>query len=310
MRLLKTMFSVAAIAVMISSCDSVDFKKTKSGLTYKLLPSSSGTKAAPGGFLKVNLIYKVRDSVLQSTYGTAPTYLPVPDSAQPARPYDITEIAHLLKKGDSVYLVQEIDTLFKAAPPGSMPPFFKKGDKLYTGIKVLEVFPNEAEVRKDYEKEQATASAGQLQKDDKILTDYLAKNNIKANKIGSGTYVQISQPGTGEQVAVGKFVSLKYKGTTLEGKVFDTNMDNSKPPMDFVVGSQPFIKGFEEGIKELKEGAKAKIFIPSALAYGQNAPPEIGANANLIFDVEVLKVNNEAPPSNNLPPPTNDPAGR
>src|SRR5688572_6717108 len=152
MRLLKIMFSVATIAVMMNSCDSVDFKKTKSGLTYKLLPSSSGTKAVPGGFLKVNLIYKLRDSVLQSTYNTAPTYLPVPDSTQPGRPYDITEITPLLKKGDSVYLVQEIDSIFKDAPPGSMPPFFKKGDKLHTGIKVVEVFPTEDAVRKDYEK--------------------------------------------------------------------------------------------------------------------------------------------------------------
>src|SRR5689334_12006203 len=104
MRLLKTMFGVAAIAIIVSSCNSVDFKKTKSGLAYKLFPSSSGTKAVPGGFLKVNLIYKLRDSVLQSTYNTMPTYLPVPDTSQPGRPYDLTEITPLLKKGDSVYL--------------------------------------------------------------------------------------------------------------------------------------------------------------------------------------------------------------
>src|SRR5688572_19745871 len=138
MRLLKTMMCIAAIAMAISSCNNVDFKKTKSGLTYKLFPSSSGTKAVPGGFLKVNLIYKIKDSVLKSTYGTAPTYLPVPDSTNPGRPYDITEITHLLKKGDSVYLVQEIDTLFKGAPPESMPAFFKKGDKLFVSVKVLD----------------------------------------------------------------------------------------------------------------------------------------------------------------------------
>jgi FKBP-type peptidyl-prolyl cis-trans isomerase len=66
------------------------------------------------------------------------------------------------------------------------------------------------------------------------------------------------------------------------------------------------IKGFEEGIKELSEGAKAKLFIPSALAYGNNAPPEIGPNANLIFDIEVLDVANQPPPSNNPAPPTID----
>lgn len=304
MRLIKTMFSVVASAVIMSSCDNVDFKKTKGGMPYKLYPSKEGKKAVVGGYLKVNITTKKNDSVLQTTYGGAPTYLPVTSESQP---YDLSELIPTLKEGDSLYSVRLVDSFLKKAP-GSLPPNFKAGDKIVTSLRVLKVLSTEEETKQDYEKEQTSASAGQLKIDDKTLSDYLAKNNIQANKIGSGTYVQILQPGTGEQVAPGKFVSLKYKGTTLAGKVFDTNMDSSfkhTDPMDFVVGSQPLIKGFEEGIKELKQGAKAKLFIPSALAYGQNAPPEIGANANLVFDIEVLKVTNQPPPSNNLTPPTN-----
>jgi FKBP-type peptidyl-prolyl cis-trans isomerase len=309
MRLLKTMFSVAATAVMISSCDSVDFKKTKGGMPYKLYASKDGKKAVVGGYLKVNMTTKKNDSVLQTTYGGAATYVPVSKESQP---YDLSELISTLKEGDSVYSIRMVDTFLKRTP-GQLPPNFKAGDKIITTIKVLKVLNTEEETRQDYEKEQVTASAGQLKIDDKTLADYLAKNNIKANKTGSGTYVQIIQPGTGDQVAAGKFVSLRYKGTTLAGKVFDTNMDSSfnhTAPMDMVVGSQPLIKGFEEGIKELREGAKAKLFIPSALAYGANGPPEIGANTNLIFDIEVLKVANQAPPSNNATPPTDTPAGR
>lgn len=309
MRLLKTMFGVAVIAVVISGCDNVDFKKTKGGMPYKLYPAKEGKKAVVGGYLKVNMITKKNDSVLQTTYGSAPTYIPVTKESQP---YDLSEIISTLKEGDSVYSERLVDTFMKRTP-GQLPPSFKSGDKIITSLKVLKVLNTEEETRLDYEKEQTKASAGQLKIDDKTLSDFFAKNNIKADKIGGGTYVQILTPGTGEQVAEGKFVSLKYKGTTLAGKVFDTNMDSSfnhTDPMDLVVGSQPLIKGFEEGIKELKEGAKAKIYIPSALAYGTNAPPEIGPNANLVFDIEVLKVANQPPPSNNMPPPTNAPAGR
>ena len=309
MRLLKTMFSVAAIAITISSCNNVDFKKTKGGMPYKLYASKEGKKAVVGGYLKVNITTKKNDSVLQTTYGGPATYLPVSKESQP---YDLSELISTLKEGDSIYTVRMVDTFMKRTP-GQLPPNFKSGDKIITTVKVLKVLTTEEETKKDYEAEQMASSAGQLKIDDKTLTDYLAKNNIKANKIGSGTYVQILEPGTGEQVAAGKFVSLMYKGTTLAGKVFDTNMDTSfhhTDPMDMVVGSQPLIKGFEEGIKELKEGAKAKLYIPSALAYGQNAPPEIGPNANLIFDIEVLKVDNQPPPSNNMAPPTNPPADR
>jgi FKBP-type peptidyl-prolyl cis-trans isomerase FkpA/FKBP-type peptidyl-prolyl cis-trans isomerase FklB len=86
-------------------------------------------------------------------------------------------------------------------------------------------------------------------------------------------------------------------------------MDNSfnhTQPMDFVLGGQPMIKGFEEGLKMLREGSKAKLFIPSSMGYANNAPPEIGANANLVFDIEVLKVSDQAPPTNNQAPPTID----
>jgi FKBP-type peptidyl-prolyl cis-trans isomerase len=221
----------------------------------------------------------------------------VPDSTQPGRPYDITEIAHLLKKGDSVYLVQEIDTLFKGAPPGSMPPFFKKGDKLYTGIKVLDVFLTEDEVRKDYEKEQATASVGQLKKDDKIITDYLTKNNIKAVKAPQGTYVEIISQGSGPLIDTSVSVQVFYRGKTLAGKEFDSNMDTtlgqSKTPLLVAMVPDPsrgltVIKGWNDGLTLLRKGAKAKFYIPSSLAYGPQAQGPIGANEILVFDIEVV----------------------
>lgn len=310
MRLFKTIFYTALFAILLAGCKNVDFKKTKSGLAYKLFPSSSGEKAVPGGFLKVNLISKVRDSVLKSTYGTAATYIPVPDTSSPGRPYDISEISHLLKKGDSVYLVQEIDTLFKDAPPESMPPFFKKGDKLYIGLKVLEIFATEQAAQADYDKEMAKAAEGQSKIDDQALADYIAKNNIKAQKLPGGTYVEIKSPGNGEQIEDGKFVSVLYRGKTLAGKVFDTNMDSSfnhTAPMDMVLGSQPLIKGFNEGLKALKQGDKANIYIPSTQAYGAQSPsPDLPANSNLIFEVEILKVSAQAPTPNNPSSPKID----
>ncbi len=311
MRLFSFMLSVAASALVISSCNNVDFKKTKGGMPYKLFPGKDTTKAVMGGFIKVHMIIKRNDSILQSTYTSMPTYLPVSAESQP---YDISELISQLKKGDSIYAVQSVDT-FMRRTPDRIPPFFKKGDKLTTSLKVLEVFRTPEETQKDYEKEQLASSKGQMKIDDKIIQEHLAKNNIKAQKIGQGTYVEIINPGTGAPVADGKYVSLMYKGSTFAGKVFDTNMDNSfkhTDPMSFVVGSQPMIKGFDEGIKQLREGAKAKLYIPSSLAYGAQAPsPDIAPNTNMIFDIEVVKVEDKAPPSASMPPsPQVDSASR
>ncbi|HVG17090.1 MAG TPA: FKBP-type peptidyl-prolyl cis-trans isomerase, partial [Chitinophagaceae bacterium] len=272
---------------------------------YKLFSGKDTSKAVLGGFLKVHMVIKKNDSVLQSTYTTMPTYLPVSNESQP---YDISELIPQLKKGDSLYAVQMVDTFIRRSPD-RIPPFFKKGDKLITTIKVLDVFKTPQDTQKDYEKEQTASSAGQMKTDDKIIQDYLSKNNIQAQKIGQGTYVQILNPGGGAPVADGKYVSLMYRGSTFAGKVFDTNMDNSfkhTDPMSFVVGQQPMIKGFDEGIRQLKEGAKAKLYIPSSLAYGPQGGPsaDIAPNTNMIFDIEVLKVADQAPASANMPPTT------
>ena len=58
MQLFKTTICITAFAVAISSCNNVDFKKTKGGMPYKLFPSKEGKKAVEGGYLKVNLINK------------------------------------------------------------------------------------------------------------------------------------------------------------------------------------------------------------------------------------------------------------
>lgn len=298
-----------AIALAVAACNNVDFKKSKGGLPYKVYESKSGEKIEPGNFVKVNIIQKIKDSVTFDSYKSMPLYIPVTATGNP---YDFTEVLPTLKKGDSLYTVQVMDT-FIARNPQMIPPQFKKGDKIETQIKILDVFKTQEASQMDEAKERNaafdkdTAVQGQLKKDDVGINTYLSQNKIQAQKTGKGTYVQILTPGTGAQAAEGKYVSLKYKGQTFGGKVFDTNMDASKghtEPLVFQVGAPGMIKGFDEGVRALKEGSKARLYIPSILAYGPQSPsPDIQPFENLIFDIEVLKVSDQpiqqAPP---MPP--------
>ncbi|HEY9361963.1 MAG TPA: FKBP-type peptidyl-prolyl cis-trans isomerase, partial [Chitinophagaceae bacterium] len=274
----------------------VDFKKTKGGMPYKIFSGKGTEKVTPGSIIKVQVMRKVNDSVLFDTRTTLPAYIPVENTSVP---YDVSEIFTELKAGDSVYTVQMIDT-FMARTPGQVPPQFKKGDRLISTFKILDVFQNEQEAQADVAKEQSAMFArdpkiqAQMKKDDVLIKDYLAKNNITAQRTGMGTYVEILTPGDGQAVEKGKKVSLKYTGKTFAGKVFDSNVDPSfkhTEPLEFIVDQSPMIKGFEEGLKELKTGSKARLYIPSALAFGENpTSPDILANENLIFDIEVLSV--------------------
>jgi FKBP-type peptidyl-prolyl cis-trans isomerase len=312
MHLMKNVVRLLCAAVLISSCNSVDFKKTKGGMPYKLFASKSGTKAEPGNYIKVNEIVKVNDSLIFSSYTTAPRYYPVTAAGNP---YDLSEIYAQLKTGDSVYAEQAMDTFIKQNPAILQQTSFKNGDKLIHTIKVVEVFKSAELAQADEMKESSAAFdrdpkvQEQLQKDEKAITDYLAKNNITAQKVGKGTYVQILQEGTGPAIKTGDFVMINYKGLTMNGVEFDTNIDpkaGRKDPMPYQIGVQPVIKGFEEGIGTLKEGSKARLFIPSILAYGAQPPtPKIQPFENLIFEIDVVDVTNTPPAQPNPPMPQN-----
>ena len=96
--------------------------------------------------------------------------------------------------------------------------------------------------------------------------------------------------GTAEKVAVNDTVTVKYKGTLIDGTLFD---EGEIP--GHISGSRGLIAGFDQGIRLLGEGGKAVIYIPSDLAYGPRGYHGIEPNAVLIFDIEVVKVNKFVP---------------
>ncbi|MFN2439822.1 MAG: hypothetical protein ABR503_11535, partial [Chitinophagaceae bacterium] len=99
----------------------------------------------------------------------------------------------------------------------------KNGDKVTTSIKILKVFETPQEATND---EEAGRNAF-LEKEQAVVKDYVSKKNINAHPVGKGTYAEIIEPGTGADVDLGKYVTVKYRGQTFAGKVFDTNMDTT-----------------------------------------------------------------------------------
>jgi len=110
------------------------------------------------------------------------------------------------------------------------------------------------------------------------------------DKTNSGLRYQIIQKGKGKKAEKGKQISVHYKGQLTDGTVFDSSYQR-KQPLDFTVGVGQVIKGWDEGLQLLQVGDKARLVIPSELAYGsQGAGGVIPADATLIFDVELMDV--------------------
>ena len=120
--------------------------------------------------------------------------------------------------------------------------------------------------------------------------EFLAKNAKKENvdTTASGLQYTIIAEGAAEKVTPQDTVWVNYKGTLLDGTVFDENQN-----MEFVANR--VIPGWTEGLGLLGEGGKATLYIPARLAYGERGNRGIEPNSTLIFDVEILKVGKYAP---------------
>ena len=119
---------------------------------------------------------------------------------------------------------------------------------------------------------------------------FLAKNALKENvdTTASGLQYTIIASGADYKVQPQDTVWVNYKGTLLDGTVFDQN-DST----EFVANR--VIRGWTEGLGLLGEGGKATLYIPADLAYGSRGNRNIEPNSTLIFDVEVLKVGKFVP---------------
>ena len=96
------------------------------------------------------------------------------------------------------------------------------------------------------------------------------------------------QKGEGKKAEKGNTVSVHYKGQLADGTVFDSSVERGQP-IEFPIGVGRVIPGWDEGIAQLNKGAKAKLYIPSSLAYGnQAAGDKIAPNSCLVFTVELV----------------------
>ncbi len=119
---------------------------------------------------------------------------------------------------------------------------------------------------------------------------FLEENKAKEGivTLESGLQYKILNKGTGASPKPTDTVKCQYRGTTIDGKEFDSSYERGKPAT-FAVNR--VIKGWTEGLQLMKEGGKWQFFIPSELAYGERgAGKNIGPNEVLVFEVELLEI--------------------
>jgi FKBP-type peptidyl-prolyl cis-trans isomerase FklB len=148
-----------------------------------------------------------------------------------------------------------------------------------------------AQFEKDMEQKQKEAGEKNKTEGAKFLEDNKKKPGVKTT--ASGLQYKVEKEGTGAQPKPTDMVTVNYRGTLINGTEFDSSIKRGQPATFPVNG---VIKGWTEALQLMKVGSKYQVVVPSNLAYGERAvSPEIGPNATLIFEVELLDAK---------PPPT------
>ena len=119
-----------------------------------------------------------------------------------------------------------------------------------------------------------------------FLAENLDRSEVSATE--SGLQYEVMEEGDGPLPQPGERVTIHYRGTLLDGTEFDSSYGRGEPAT-FGVGQ--VIPGFSEGLQLMPVGSTYKLYIPGDLAYGaQGAGEDIGPNATLIFEIELLEI--------------------
>jgi FKBP-type peptidyl-prolyl cis-trans isomerase len=233
----------------------------------------------------------------QQTPATAPpTQSAPPPAAQPAPSLKTRDIPALPTQKDKFSYALGMDlggNLRRQSVPVD-PDLLLRGlkDALSGGETVLteqEARTAMTEVQNELRKQQQEKMQQLGEANKKEGDAFLAANKTKDGVVAlpSGLQYKILQAGTGPKPTATDSVTVNYRGTLVNGTEFDSSYKRGQPATFPVNG---VIKGWTEALQIMPVGSKWQLFIPATLAYGERGPGEIGPNATLIFEVELLKI--------------------
>lgn len=291
-----------SMAAFMTACNSNKFKQTENGLLYRFeTQNSEGAQPQSGDLLVGELVLRIENDTLFSNVGNPDRIFQVAE--EPMFKGDIVEGLKMMHVGDKAIFKISADSIGNFMMESQMPPQYKKGSGqfLYYEISLMDLVTKD-----ELAQEQANFIEEMNQRKENepsTLAKYIADNNITVKPTKSGLYVIVNKKGDGPKVAAGKKVSVNYTGRLLDGTLFDTSREadareankvqegREYGPMTYTVGSQPMIKGWEEGIMGQPAGSDITLVMPSELAYGgRGAGRDILPYSPLVFNLTIESV--------------------
>lgn len=167
---------------------------------------------------------------------------------------------------------------------GNDPAFTE--EEVMAAFQVIQEMQQQRQQEMQHQQRDTQAQAAENQeRGEAFLAENAAREDV--NVTLSGLQYQVIEAGEGEKPEATDTVTVHYTGRLLDGTVFDSSVERGEP-VEFPLNQ--VIPGWTEGVQLMSPGAKYRFWIPAELAYGENAPPQIGPNQVLDFEVELIQV--------------------
>lgn len=257
------------------------YKTLENGLKYKLLVEN---KDAPKGEIKDIYIVSMRYSTLDDSIIYDNKNIRLQFNTPTHDGGCLEDALSLLHVGDSGSFIIDAEGFYVFTRKMALPGFLKEGDKLKFDIKLKEIIRFS-----DFQLDKKTILSENSKEESVLLDAYLKRTNVTVAPSSSGLYYIEKKKGIGPKPVPGKRVWVHYLGYFIDGKLFDNSYERGAPFV-FRYGNAEVIQGWEEGLSQMAQGGSALLVIPSHLAYGDNGKGKIPAFSTLIFEIELIKV--------------------
>jgi FKBP-type peptidyl-prolyl cis-trans isomerase FkpA len=291
---MKLSYVVLAALIVCAACSKN--RKAPNGYVVEVIREGTGDFPKPGQYLVMNMMYKdSKDSVwLDTKTRQVPVIVPIADTSEVKNEKGIESAFRVMKKNDSVRIRVSAKE-FYATTRRELPPNIKPEMEMSFFFGVKDVLEREGFEKliveiQNREAEKARVKAlEQVGIDSTAIDAYLESKNIKALKAEQGLRYVIHRKGNGGTPSLTDTIRVTYKGSLLTtGFVFD----QSNGPVDFPLTIM--IRAWQILFPLIPRGSKATFYVPSSLGYGANGyPPDIPANANLVFDIELIAIKSQ-----------------
>jgi FKBP-type peptidyl-prolyl cis-trans isomerase len=256
---------------------------TPSGLYFIETAPGTGPKPVTGQWIKLHFaVSNLNDTLIYSSFNDKPAEM---EFGKQFENKAVTEAIGMMSKGERARLVVPSDLAFAEKGNGKLvPPYTSLVYELQI-VDILSKEKHDAEIEKI--RQERLKKSEQNKIDSKRFLDE-NKNKPGIVTLPDGLQYKILKEGSGPKPKLTDQVKVSYRGTIIDGTVFDSSYDRKEVPAFRVDG---VIQGWSEALQLMPVGSKWMLYIPSELAYKDNGRGKvIEPNMALIFEVELVDI--------------------